>query len=428
MVKFRLEPNGVIYLYHWATSKLPIKISTRIKIDSTEWNKDKMRPNSVRYKYKGKNVTAELVRIEAIYYKVWNYFQETSNFTPIKLKQKFKELLSSGTIIPSQNENPRFLEFFSQLLEEYKITMKRDSWKGYNTTLTHLKDFFGRNIPNFEDIDMSFYRKYNKFLIGKDLAVNTISTQWKFIKAVMKQAQNEKLHNNNDFQMFKRTQEATDSIYLTVEEIKDIYDLKLIGYQDKARDYFLIGCYTGLRYEDWHLLTNAKIKDGIATIINSKTGERSYFKVANNVMRILNKYKDGVLPTKPSNQKMNKYIKEIAEKAKITEPIEKRITKGGKVVVDLEPKCKRVSTHTARRSFATISILNGVPPHLVMTMTGHKTLPSFEKYIRFDDLQAAIQLKESASFKDSFGEALTRSEKFKHDPEFRKQQTKLLLL
>ena len=78
-------------------------------------------------------------------------------------------------------------------------------------------------------------------------------------------------------------------------------------------------------------------------------------------------------------------------------------------------------------SFASIMILNGVAPHLVMKITSHKSLAAFEKYIRFDELQASIQLKESPGFKNSFGEALTWSEKLQHDPDYKKDRTKLLL-
>ena len=72
-------------------------------------------------------------------------------------------------------------------------------------------------------------------------------------------------------------------------------------------------------------------------------------------------------------------------------------------------------------------VLNGVPPHVIMMVTGHKSLIDFEKYVRFDEIQASIQLKESPGFKNAFGDPLTYSEKMQHDPEFLKERTKLLL-
>ena len=121
MVKFRLEPNGIIYLYHWVTSKQPIKLSTSLKIDVKDWDKSKMRPKSSRFKYKGKNLTAELARIEVIYYKAWSYFQENGGFTPLKLKQKFRSLFSENSISKG-DKSTRFLDFFESTLDEYKIS------------------------------------------------------------------------------------------------------------------------------------------------------------------------------------------------------------------------------------------------------------------------------------------------------------------
>jgi len=426
MSTFRLHENGIIYLYHWLTPKKAFKTSTGLKIDKSKWNPGNMRPKSAKYKYNGKNVTRELIKHQEALQEALNYFDNNSGFSILKLKERYKRNLTNDNIIRIKNNDTSFLKYFAARTDEYEA-IKKSNWKIYKTTLNHLKEYFGRERPEFEDIDTKFYLDYNKYLLSKDLATNTISNHWKYIKEIMKHALYHKKHNNLDYHFFKRGSEKADTVFLTEIELQKIFDLKLSGYLDKARDYFLIGCYTGLRFADWDKVQKSLIKDDQAIIRNSKTGERSVIPIATNVLRILNKYKDGILPNKPSNQKLNKYVKDVVEKAEITEPIEITITKGGKKITKTKPKYKCISTHTARRSFATIMILNGVPPHLIMKVTGHKTLSSFEKYIRFDELQAAIQLKESKSFKQSFGKALTWAEKFNHDPEFRKQQKKLLL-
>ena len=75
------------------------------------------------------------------------------------------------------------------------------------------------------------------------------------------------------------------------------------------------------------------------------------------------------------------------------------LQKGRKMQIDTRPKYALVSTHTARRSFATNLVLAGTSPYLIMKITGHKSLPSFEKYIRLDELDASNQLKQIDFFK-----------------------------
>jgi integrase len=215
----------------------------------------------------------------------------------------------------------------------------------------------------------------------------------------MREARTEKLHNNIEYENFKRSREDSDTIYLSEKELDVLYALKLKGEKDIARDYFLIGCYTGLRFSDWDQLKTSIIKDGMASIRAAKTGELSMIPIHPRVIAILNKYDDGILPKKLSIQKMNEYIKAIGLQAKIKEDIETRITKGGKVVKSTDPKYKLMSTHTARRTFASILVLNGISPYLIMKITGHRTLSSFEKYVRIEDLQASVELKDVDFFK-----------------------------
>ncbi len=402
MSTFRIEPNGTIYLYQWINSlQIFLKHSTRLKITRSKWNRKKMRPISPGYLYKEKNVTQELIKTEAAFNEAWNYFQTNGGFSPLKLKERFKNNLSNESVISTASINTRFLDFFSKIVNEYKETKQKNGWKSYNTTLGHLKKYFNREVPTFEDINMEFYESYNKYLKDEDLAINSISTDWKCIKAIMKLADNRRLHINKDYTMFRRSHEESDTVFLTMDELERIYALKLTGYLDKARDYFIIGSYTGLRFADWDRVELALIKDGVLSIRSSKTGEQSTIPIHDKVFATLRKYPDGKLPSKPSNQKLNEYIKEVVEKAEINEPVETRINKGGKNVFTKSPKYKLVSTHTARRSFATNMILLGESPYLVMSVTGHRSLASFEKYIRHSKLQASEKLKNSKFFEES---------------------------
>lgn len=398
MASFLLHDSNVIYLHHWINSYVPrIKISTKIKIDPQNWDKNKGRARNDKFKFNGKSINKELIKHEKAFYDAINYYEINTGFSIRNLKDKYKDNLVTGSIPRVVHQKTGFIDYFEETYNDLKAN-KIDRYKNYGTTLRHLKDYFKRIKPSFEDIDMSFYSAYGKHLQTENLSKNTISNHWKHIKAIMKEAYIQKLHTNTDYENFKRTREESDTIYLSEKELDAIHKLKLKGEKDRVRDYFLIGCYTGLRYSDWDQLNSSIIKDGMATIRATKTGEQSTIPIHPRVKEILDKY-DGVLPKKISIQKTNEYIKAIGLQAKISEDIETRITKGGKVVKSTDPKYKLMSTHTARRTFASILVLNGVSPYLIMKITGHRTLSSFEKYVRIEDLQASVELKHVDFFK-----------------------------
>jgi integrase len=96
---------------------------------------------------------------------------------------------------------------------------------------------------------------------------------------------------------------------------------------------------------------------------------------------------------------MNDYLKEVISLAGIKEFVETTITKGGKVEKKAVRKYKLVSTHTARRSFATNLYLAEVPSISIMKITGHKTEKSFLQYIRVTQKENADKLLTHPFFK-----------------------------
>lgn len=192
--------------------------------------------------------------------------------------------------------------------------------KGYVTTLNHLKDFqktYARKI-DFGTIDVRFHGDYMGYLTSTvKLGINTIGDHIKRIITVMGKAKSRGILVCNDFESdyFFKPQEETDSVYLTEEELKLIEkldlsnDLKL----DRTRDLFLIGCYTGLRFSDYSILSPHHIKDGLIEIRQTKTHNKVSIPVHPVIQQIRTKY-NGDLPRAITNQKMNQYIKDFAKK------------------------------------------------------------------------------------------------------------------
>jgi site-specific recombinase XerD len=389
MATFRREPNGFIYLYHWVDPSTPLKVSTRIKIDEKGWNKKKARPRDLDANYRGNSIIREMERYESALIRALNK-HDTDNIQ--LLREEVYMLLNKA-----DTSNPvDFVDYFQAYVNEAKEAGK-SNWKAYNTCLNHLNVYFSNKPVPYSSIDLRFYGKYNKYLTSKQLVTNTIATQWKLIKAVIGNAHREGLHTNDSYRHFKKKMESADTIFLSEEELNKMYKLKLIGYLEKARDYFLIGAYTGLRFDDWDRVSSEKVVNGVLKVRSTKTGEISTIPIHPVVSAILDKY-EGELPHKPSNQKMNEYIKVVAMRANIKDHVETRITKGGVREINTSEKHELVTTHTARRSLATNLVLRGVSPYVVMKVTGHKSLSSFERYVRLQELEAMIELKSLSFF------------------------------
>ena len=293
------------------------------------------------------------------------------------------------------------VQFIDHIVKTY-TQLKPNTTKTYRVVkkniIDYQKKYKGTVTPQNADID--FYNSFVSFLTSKGLSLNTIGTRIKIIKRVLNIA-NEKLDNVcQDYKKdsFTKPSEETESIYLTIEELNEISNLKLPAYLDRVRDLFLIGCDTGLRFSDLMRLRKENINsDNTISIRAQKTGKVVVIPMTPRVRNIFEKY-DYNLPEKISNQKYNDYLKVIAKRAKIVEPITTTKTIKGMLVTQTVDKCELVTSHTARRSFATNAFLTDVPAMAIMKFTGHKTESAFMKYIRMSPKDNAIKLQSHKFF------------------------------
>jgi integrase len=180
--------------------------------------------------------------------------------------------------------------------------------------------------------------------------------------------------------------EEIDMPYLTHKEL-DTLNKKEITLQrlDLIRDVFIFCCHTGLAFSDVKELTEDNIIFGIdnhkwISKHRKKTNVISKIPLLSVAEKLIEKYKNnpaciirGVLLPVPTNQKMNAYLKEIADICSIK---------------------KILTTHTARRTFATTVMLqNGVNMEAVSKMLGHTSLYMTRKYAKVDELYISQETK-----------------------------------
>jgi site-specific recombinase XerD len=174
--------------------------------------------------------------------------------------------------------------------------------------------------------------------------------------------------------------------FLTQEEIETMFNKTFVSDRiNQVKDIFIFSCFTGLAYSDVKKLSPSNINIGIdgerwIFVNRTKTDTRSNIPLLPIASTILDKYKnhpqvvhqEKLLPIL-SNQKMNAYLKEIADVCGIN---------------------KELTFHTARHTFATtVTLSNGVPIESVSKMLGHKNLKTTQHYAKILDLKVSNDMK-----------------------------------
>ena len=375
---------------------------TGFKIEPEYWNEKE---------YRVRNITDILDKD-----KINNFLNElqtvTESFiTDLKISKKeitkneLKNFLNNY-IHPSPINEKTFIGHCQKFINDInsRVNSKTGQLISYKTkrdycrTFEFIKEYQrvkGKDI-DFQNIDLDFYQDFTEFLqngASKNkkgeiikLSTNTISHKIQSLKAMLNDATDKGLNKNMSFKSpkFKAVKEESESVYLNDKELSIIenHDFSDNDRLDKVRDLFLFGAWTGLRFSDFTRITNDSIdKNGRISIKQQKTGKPVIIPLHPTVKRIWNKY-NGKLPRNISNQKFNDYIKEVCEICKINDTFHKGITKGGTHTSTRFEKYQLVSSHTARRSFATNMYNSGFPSISIMNITGHKTEQAFLKYIK----------------------------------------------
>ncbi|MDO7848714.1 site-specific integrase [Hymenobacter sp. M29] len=230
----------------------------------------------------------------------------------------------------------------------------------------------------------------------RKLAPNSVATAIKDLKTFLRWLQDERgVAVGIEISKLVIKSFDTPKLYLTAAELDRIATTMLPANLVPTRDIFLFCCYTGLRYSDVSGLHRGHLHewDGgrLLRLMMSKTraGVSIYLTAA--ASAILDKYNDPerlkLLPVHP-NQVMNKYLKRVAKLAGLTGAADLVSTESGGIVRAAVPKCELVTMHTARHTFATQSLLRGMPVEVLQKVLGHKKVQTTLIYAKIiEDFQ-----------------------------------------
>ncbi len=333
-----------------------------------------------------------------------------------------------------------FLQFFEQYVEKKTSIPNyvKNSAKAYITTLKHVKGYVKEDGVKFDfaDINREVLNGFVDYLKSKNFQPNHIQKIASTLKTVLRIADEDEV--SPSFRLKSSWLSAqrveTDATYLKPQELEVLENLDLSTNRrlERVRDLFLIGCYTGLRFSDYSMLNPdcfPKADDGSIklSLRAKKTGSPINYPLYPNAEKILRKYGFNS-PVQISNAKMNKYLKELGELAGINESFRYSQMVKGVLTTFSCPKWQKISTHTARRTFATNAMAKDMPAELIMHMTGHKNLVDFFKYIRFSHEDKNLRIQNHSSFLNEQKEVESKVSPVKDDIEKDNEFTKRWLL
>lgn len=263
----------------------------------------------------------------------------------------------------------------------------------YNTTRGVLAGFLGGKVISIRSVDKVLLNQLISYMCRIGLANSTQQTYFRVIKTFLSYCvQNGYI--DQSILLFKPSfkEVKNDVVYLTRNELYRIYQLEIENDIERVvRDVFCIQCFTGMRYSDTVNLKKENIKEDIfgkyISILTKKTTQRLKIYLNSTACEILERY--DWTPPHYHMITMNKYLPGIAQKAGVDGNVEFIRFVGSKRVVEHFHKYECIKTHTARRTFICLAIENGISPSVIQSITGHRQLSSFERYIGIGDKSKA---------------------------------------
>lgn len=383
------KEDTLIYLF-FSYNGQRFKYSVSEKILPKFWNTQEQR---VKKSFSGSlEINNHLDRIEGEIKKIYR----NGIISGKAINNQFLKEELECKLFPSSKSKNDFFDLFTEFIEVQQATKTNKTIQKYKTLFNHLKEFQTRKkyVLTFDRIDMKFYEKYVTYYINDlKLLNNSVAKYIKTLKTFLNWATERGYNTNNTFAKFKAKERDADIIYLTEQELFLIYNYDLSNKPalEKVRDTFCFCCFTGLRYSDLIRLKKKNIKGEEIHLVSEKTTDNLIIPLNKFSNAILSKYNHS-LPY-ISNQKTNEHLKELGKLCGITEPVTLTQFRGVEEIQVTKPKCEFIGTHTARRTFVTLSLEKGMRAETVMNITGHKEYNTFKKYIKITSKVKLVEMK-----------------------------------
>ena len=388
-----------------------VEFTTGYRVDVAKWDTEKQRVKNGctnKLKQTSSEINSDLSDYFAEIQKIFKEFEVKDEIpTTVQLREAFNLIIKKTELEEKPVQEEKTLSFWKVFNEFVSENSKRNNWaKGtlqkFNALKKHIERW--KLEPTMDDFSEKGLSDFADTLHKQDLKNSTIDKQIGLLKWVLRWSASKNLTVDNAFMNFKpklKTAQKT-VVFLDTQELKQLTDFKIPEdkkYLEKVRDVCLFCCYTSLRYSDVYNLCHSHIKGSYIDIVTVKTTDRIVIEFNDKSKAIYDKYKDfhfenGKVFPVISNQKMNSYLKDLAELAGLDNPVHQTHYKGNERIETILPKYAVLSTHDARRTFICNALSLGIPANVVMKWTGHSDYKAMKPYIDIaDDIKASAMSK-----------------------------------
>lgn len=366
-----------------------------LNLGSSGLNIDKKLWNNSTSRMKGRtaealNVNAQLDKISISLLDIFKQYKDDPDLSLDKIKSVY---------LGKDRPKTTFLEFYDKYLEDVKFMIGAGKTKAtydkYSATKKHFMKFlelkYGRKDIRPKELTHVMIHDFDIYLrTTGGLKSNSATKTLKFFKTIVIFAQKCGIMSHDPFVNHHFHLEYVDRGFLTDEEIQVIMKKEFPTQRlEQVRDVFIFSCFCGLAYID---VANLK-EDNIVELDEKKwiMTKRQKANIPSNILlldiplKIIDKYKGktkgGKLLPILSNQKMNSYLKEIADVCGIK---------------------KTLTYHVARHTFATMTLSKGVPIESVSKMLGHTNIKTTQIYVRITNKKIEEDMTKLAEKLESF--------------------------
>jgi site-specific recombinase XerD len=382
----KTNPNGLLPIFFRVTvDGARIEFSTKRYTHPDKWSVEGNRVKGTSAEAKATNSYLDTLKA-----KIYDYQQQLIREDELVNVENMR-----NKILGVDKRSYMLVPIFQQHNNEIKALIGKEYAPAtlirYETSLKHTVDFMKWK---YKVSDMDIRKIDHEFITGYEFYLKTVcnccqNTTSKYIKnfgKIIRICLANGWILKNPFINYKSKIVEVERAFLSQEEIQTMFHKTFITDRlNQVKDIFLFSCFTGLAYADVKKLSRRNIGIGVdgerwIFINRTKTDTRSNIPLLPIAETILEKYKDHpqvvnqekLLPML-SNQKMNGYLKEIADLCGIN---------------------KELTFHIARHTFATtVTLSNGVPIESVSKMLGHKNIKTTQHYAKILDLKVSNDMQ-----------------------------------
>lgn len=388
------------------------RVPTGFVYDASRWSKITNRPKDKNSEAKNLSINLDKLAIEGI--EQFNKAQAEGS----KIDKQWLKLVIDDFF---NRTAPDSCDFLTECAQHYinqlpykvsdtgeKVGVSPSTVSKYRNILKLIIEFEAHTGKKYlaKDVNTEFRSKFIKFLSSeKNITANTIGRYIRFVKTFIVDARKRGIDVSHQIEDFKGYTLKTPKVILSFDELEQIKQTHFTS--DKleiARDWLIVGCYTGQRVSDILRMNPSMIihyEDfQFIELVQTKGKKTVQIPIHAEVAAIILKY-DGSFPPVFSNNPQsnsaifNRYLKTVAKQSGLTESTESylRNEETSEYEKGYFEKWRLITSHTCRRSFASNFYgRSEYPTPLLMNVTAHATEKQFLEYIGRKPMSYSVQL------------------------------------